>query len=216
MKRLVSYLSVIILLTGFFGINNAFAETLCLKTTAAQNKRTKKVNLKRSFKSVPSNEGCPRGFFSILDTASESTELETGDTVKGVIGGAGVVGLLQFVPISLSKAAPSAIQSEDMVIARVPNLSDITGNCSGAGCLSAFESAKDASVCTGTFDNPTAPVGKLCVYVDVNYGAYDLEVQLMSKSTNPNGGSRFGGGLQWRTTSGYVSKIKANWAYTAP
>ena len=70
----------------------------------------------------------------------------------------------------------------------------------------------------GTFDNPTAPPGKGCVYVDASNFAYQMEVQSVAADDNPIGGSPFGFALQWLTegNAGTISKVKASWAYTAP
>jgi len=190
----------------------SFAEKICL--TSSLNSKTGKITVTKKTTATR----CPSGSTEIFDTASlvASSTMASGETARGVVGGAGLSSILQFVPISLPKSAPVPIQDSDILIANVANLSDLTGNCSSSACASAVQQAKDNELCTGSFDAPTAPSGKLCVYVDVNYAGYDIESQLMAKSSNPNGGSRFGVGLQWRTFGGYNSKIKASWAYTAP
>jgi hypothetical protein len=74
---------------------------------------------------------------------------------------------------------------------------------------------KDETQCTGSFNSPTAPRGKVCIYIDVLYMAYDLQAQLVAAEANPAEGSPYGFGVQWFTASG-TSKVKATWAYTAP
>ena len=190
----------------------SYAEKICIASTL--NKKSGKISVSK--RTAPTK--CPAGSTEILDTGSlgSSSSMVSGETVRGVVGGASTSALLQFVPISLPKAAPAPILNSDIFIAYTVNLSDITGNCTISTCLSESEKAKDAVVCGGSFDAPSAPAGKLCIYVDVNYAAYDIEGQLMAKTSNPNGGSSFGAGLQWNTRSGFNSKIKASWAYTAP
>jgi hypothetical protein len=148
---------------------DTFAEAICVKKIGRKT-RSGTVSLQRSVKKVSSGEACPRGHFLLLDTQTltPATELTQGDTIRGVVGGAGTSSILQFLPISLPTASPVAIMDEDILIANTSNLSDISGGCSGSGCLSEDQKSKNASVCSGNFDNPTAPAGKLCIYVDVN------------------------------------------------
>ncbi len=144
--------------------------------------------------------------------------LPSGTTVRGVVGGWGNTANLSFVTESLPASTTTAIKSQDMIIAHTPRLVSYCESTYVDGvedCLSADELAKDETVCTGSFDNPTAPAGKVCIYVDVMYMAYDLEAQLVAATANPAQGSPFGFGLQWFTASG-TSKVKATWAYTAP
>ena len=145
--------------------------------------------------------------------------LPAGTTVRGVIGGWGNHANLSFVTESLPAATSAAIKTTDMIIAHTPRLVTYCQDTYVNGmqdCLSATEFSKDETVCTGTFDNPTAPAGKVCIYVDVLFEGYDMEAQLVAAVANTSQGSPFGFGLQWYTTAGSTSKVKASWAYTAP
>ena len=192
--------------------STSFAIRVCLKATA--NKTTGKV----TFTKTTSSGSCPSGSTEIIDSDKlpPPSIIPSGTTVRGVTGGSGPSGTLTFVPISLPMPAPQPLTDENIIVANVTDLSDLLGGCTTTGCLSSAEAVKNRASCTGTFDNPTAAAGKLCIYVDVNFGGYDLEGQLLAKSTNPNGGSKSGVGFQWYTDVGVNSKVKASWAYRAP
>lgn len=208
----------------------AHADKLCLQVTVA--KKTGKVSTKKTI--APA---CPKGFTELVDTASfvgpqgaagasgargpsAFDQLPSGTTVRGVIGGWGNQSNLAFFTQSLPASSSTAIKSSDMIIAHTPRLIGFCEDSYGAGgittCLSADELAKNETLCTGTFDNPTAPAGKVCIYPDVFFAGFDMEAQLVAASANPAEGSPFGFGLQWYTEPSSTSKLKASWAYTAP
>lgn len=84
--------------------------------------------------------------------------------------------------------------------------------------------------CTGSFDNPTAPAGKLCVYpgreVDEAANVFfdDAEVANIAKNgegafeayARPIGGGRYGVRIEAKAAAAGVAKFYATWAYTAP
>lgn len=209
-RCLIALLSAVILT----GVTPGYGDKLCLKVSV--NKR-----LKVTTTSVTAPT-CPRGFQAIGEAAERNPfgRLPSGATVRGVIGGSGTPSELTFVTQSLPASGGRAIKTEDMIIAHTPRLVNYCNSNytnAMADCLSADEFAKDERLCTGTFDNPVAPRGKVCIYIDVLFGGFDLEAQLVAAVANSAEGSPFGFGLQWSTAQFIQSsKLKASWAYTAP
>ena len=70
----------------------------------------------------------------------------------------------------------------------------------------------DDASCTGTFANPTAPVGRVCVYVGGTFGLTALDVETW---TTPTIARRAFYVLATKTAS-TPFEFYATWAYTAP
>lgn len=149
--------------------------------------------------------------------ASAFSTIPSGTTVRGVIGGGGNSNTITFVTQSLQAPTSQPIKLHDVIIAHTQKLLTYCSTAyvggSIANCLSGQELAKDHTKCTGTFDAPTAPAGKVCIYIDELYAGYDLEAESAAASVTE--GSLYGFVMQWHTEGNY-SKVKASWAYTAP
>lgn len=73
----------------------------------------------------------------------------------------------------------------------------------------------DDDDCTGTFSNPTAPSGQVCLYVSAVSGIAALEGQVLDPSDSTASRSAFG--VQYNVTNDNGAyRLFAAWAYTAP
>ncbi|MCB0311027.1 MAG: hypothetical protein KDD42_07320, partial [Bdellovibrionales bacterium] len=117
----------------------------------------------------------------------EIAGIPAGTTVYGVVGSAqeGQAGGTYLTTTSLPLAAKSPLLGSDIIVARSIGL---TGGCGGnpTACLSGQESAL-AATCGGTTANPTAPMGKLCVYVDRAVNLTNLEANPLPENNNTYG-----------------------------
>jgi hypothetical protein len=121
---------------------------------------------------------------------SALSPLQAGETVYGVIydegeGGAGPFGTHQSLPIP----APVALDNAHVHV----DVADDAGN-----------------LCTGSYSNPTAPQGYVCVYLNssVNASAHDGFVPAGQPT-------KFGFNMSWTSAAGHYW-TEGSWAYTAP
>lgn len=204
---------------------NAFSDQLC---QAKKIKVNKKGIAKPSIKLVKTAK-CPRGFKALIDLAavlgqgipgpkgdpgvSATDPLPTGKTIVGVIGGdfqqddtnLGDWRVLASLPIS----APAALKEEDVLI---QNNDKVDNDCLGEPCVAASELAKPA-VCTGSFANPSAPQGKLCIYTLSSVNARSL--RSFPVPLNPDAPAR-GISVSWSVMGPGDTFFNGIWAYTAP
>lgn len=135
--------------------------------------------------------------------------LASGTTVRGFIEtGFGGYGSFQAL-------VPQLLTNDDIIIARNKAVTDL---CPDLSCLSDSELEKDASGCTGSFENPTAPGGKVCIYPRLIVAESRVRMEgRVSEDRNffPN--------LFWKshfelvsTVSGVSLQLDGTFAYTAP
>jgi hypothetical protein len=150
--------------------------------------------------------------------------VRSGATVKGVIGGdfpAIPAGPSTDCPNNCSWAgyaslpfpAPNLLTDADVLVDNTTWVSGDTGQTQPV--LSSSESGSPAA-CTGTVANPTAPAGKVCIYIAGGDNADDVAGYSVVPGT---GGSQFGFKLHWVSTgpgSANNTFIDAVWAYHAP
>ena len=67
--------------------------------------------------------------------------------------------------------------------------------------------------CTGNPANPTAPAGKVCIYVSAADHAFNLNGYSVLFGT---GASPYGFKLKWDASTAGDTFVDATWAYTAP
>jgi hypothetical protein len=250
MKQLSLRFLIFAALMGLLLPTSATAEVLCARNAVKPNKKGS-IPLRRSFRSIETGQKCPRGHAELIkletSTGPKGEPGEKGERgVKGDSGekgepgasafdtmptGATIRGVMQpggdDVRIGMFTAViPQTLATGDVVIARNQVLGDA---CDDAGmpnfsCLSDTELAKDASGCTGTVDNPTAPPGKVCIYprsVSVEGRRFESRAGHSSTPNNFLSGYNYffrpyfhvrvvvGGGSAFRWIDG-------TWAYTAP
>lgn len=150
------------------------------------------------------------------DGASSYDAIPSGKTVYGVIGLDGDTSNVTsdwYGFASFPGKVDRLLANEDVIVA---NTSNVDNDCTSASCLNAEEVAA-ASQCTGTVDAPTAPAGKVCIYVKQlrtanmtpgSLGAYALA----GTSATFTPGFMLGYGTN---ATGDVY-LRAVWAYTAP
>jgi hypothetical protein len=139
--------------------------------------------------------------------------LPSGKTLRGAVGADfdaaaaigdwGAIATLQF-------PAPVALGDADVYI-------DVDGWTSGDDGQVKPEPADDEAdgntVCTGSPETPTAPAGKVCVYV----AGGDNAIEVSGYSVRPGADkSPYGFKLAWTNKNVGDTFIDAVWAYTAP
>ena len=152
--------------------------------------------------------------------------------------------LIRSLASSISRAAATARCAGSAASSGAPNADDTLSDWSGSTITLPFRASVGLGVddvgvsaggvelpdCTGSFDNPTAPAGKLCVYpgreVDEAANVFfdDAEVANIAKNgegafeayARPIGGGRYGVRIEAKAAAAGVAKFYATWAYTAP
>jgi Collagen triple helix repeat (20 copies) len=135
--------------------------------------------------------------------------LPTGRTIHGVVGGdfhaydnsASDFGIDVTFPIP----APAGVSDSDVFV----NVASWQGN---AGQTAPTTSDTDPG-CNGTPENPTAPAGKVCIYVSGADHAFNLAGYSVLFGT---GASPYGFKLKWDASQTGDTFVDATWAYTAP
>jgi hypothetical protein len=143
--------------------------------------------------------------------------VEPGVTVRGVIGGdyevptgTNCTDNCDFGGYaSLPFPARSGLGDDDVL---VDNQSWTTSGGQVLPDLDASESGSNAA-CTGTAQNPTAPAGKVCIYIAGGDNASAVKGVSVMPGT---GTSRYGFKIVWSTTHDEDTFIDAVWAYRAP
>jgi hypothetical protein len=151
--------------------------------------------------------------------ALQSAPLRSGTTVRGVVGGdfegfaATPGGPCENncdwgTDMSLPFPAPVGLTDADVLV----DTSLCGTDC--PGITAASSEANSATTCTGTVAAPTAPAGKVCIYVA---GAANA-VNVVGYSVIPgsSGASKYGFKLAWVSTTADDTFIDAVWAYRAP
>jgi hypothetical protein len=133
----------------------------------------------------------------------------SGRTIRGAVGGdfdAAAVVLDWGVITSLPAKAANSLSDSDVFI-------NVSGWQSGAvGQVQPTTTDANAG-CTGTPANPTAPAGKVCIYVAGGDNATDVQ----GYSVLPGiGASPYGFKLKWTNATTGDTFIDAVWAYQAP
>jgi len=133
----------------------------------------------------------------------------SGRTIRGAVGGDfdAAAALTDWgVIVSLPSKARNALSDDEVFI-------NVAGWQSGdVGQVQPTTTDTDAG-CTGTPANPTAPAGKVCIYVAGGDNAQDVNGYSVLPGT---GASPYGFKLKWENTGTGDTFIDAVWAYTAP
>jgi hypothetical protein len=109
--------------------------------------------------------------------------------------------------VSLPAPAPVAFGNE---LTEVKNNTVVDNECGGGPCLHEEELVYSNN-CTGTFENPTASPGWICIYPQGASNADQIRGLAM-----PAGSSRYGFLVRWKNPSVGATYFRGVWAYTAP
>jgi hypothetical protein len=140
--------------------------------------------------------------------ASALNPVPSGKTIRGVVGG----DFHQYdatvrdfaVDVSMPIPAANALGDNDVSV-------DVAG-WQGTGAPPT--SIDNDPGCAGTPANPTAPSGKVCIYVSVSSGATNLGGYSVMAGA---GASPYGFKLKWDSLAmDSDTLVDATWAYTAP
>lgn len=197
------------------GVSFTREERKFIRTTARKiaNKRQKNT-IKWLQPQIDANKAAIANTFTKAETdARIDTQrfavVPSGTTIAGAVGGDFDAhnNLLDWgVIVSLPAPAASPLSDAEVAI-------DVSGWVSGdVGQVQPTTSDTDPG-CTGTPAEPTAPTGKVCVYVAGGDNAQDVNGYSVLPGT---GASPFGFKLAWTNTGPGDTFIDAVWAYTAP
>jgi Collagen triple helix repeat (20 copies) len=136
-----------------------------------------------------------------------------GQTIRGAVGGdfhafdstASDFG----VDVTLPMAAPVPLGDDDVAV-----VDDFWQNGGGQTAPTSADQADAAcSTAPGTLDNPTAPPGKVCIYITGADHAFNVEGLSVRFGTEE---SKYGFKLKWDASTQGDTFVDAVWAYTAP
>jgi len=133
-------------------------------------------------------------------------------TVKGVVGGRfmdqgmGIVTRKYMVHETLRGEAPLLFTNENVIVKN-------TAACgANPACIHVEDSAAVLQdKCTGSFENPTAPIGIVCIYPSAISNAEEIRGYAI-----PNDAGRQGFALEWEGPLAGQSRVEATYAYKAP
>jgi hypothetical protein len=138
--------------------------------------------------------------------------LASGRTIRGAVGGdfhAYTNEAADFgIDVSLQIPAANALGDDQVFV-------NVAGWQGEAGQTQPTTTDTDPG-CTGSPSNPTAPAGKVCIYVSEGDDALDLNGSSVLFGT---GASPYGFKLEWdppAVVGGTNTFVDATWAYTAP
>jgi hypothetical protein len=145
---------------------------------------------------------------SFLQGQLQFATVPSGRTIRGAVGGDfdAAANLTDWgVVVSLPAAARNALGDNDVYV-------NVALWSTGDGQTQ--PTTTDTNVgCTGTLAAPTAPAGKVCIYVAGGDNATDLNGYSVRPGT---GRSRYGFKLSWTNATPGDTFIDAVWAYHAP
>jgi hypothetical protein len=132
-----------------------------------------------------------------------------GQTLRGAIGGdfhafdstASDFGVDMTMPMF----APVGLSDDDVFVN--------VAHWQNAGGQTAPTTTDTNAGCTGTPENPTAPPGKVCIYVSGADHAFNVAGLSVLFGT---GASKYGFKLKWDASTAGDTFVDATWAYTAP
>jgi hypothetical protein len=109
------------------------------------------------------------------------------------------------VDVSLPLPAPVGLTDDDVFV----NVTTWTGD----GSQTTPTTTDTDPGCDGTLDTPTAPAGKVCIYVSGADHAFNLNGYSVRFGTEA---SKYGFKLKWDASTQGDTFVDAVWAYTAP
>jgi hypothetical protein len=143
------------------------------------------------------------------DSAALQAAVPSGATIQGAVGGdfdAHAAVLDWGVVVSLPLRARNYLTDADVFV-------NTNGWGSGAAGQVKPITTDTSPGCTGTRANPTAPAGKVCIYVTGGDNAQAVKGVSIVPGT---GGNPLGFKLAWTNTGTGDTFVEGTWAYRAP
>lgn len=143
------------------------------------------------------------------DGVSALDAVPSGQTIRGAVGAdfdASVFPSDWGTDMTLPMRAANNLADGDVAV-------NVAGQQQNAGQTPATSSDAADAACTGTPEAPTAPAGKVCIYVSGADNAVNVHgVSVLFGA----GASPFGFKIVWDVLHGGDTFVDATWAYTAP
>jgi hypothetical protein len=141
--------------------------------------------------------------------ASALSPVPSGKTIRGAVGGDfhAYDGFIRDFAVDVTLPIPAANALGDDAVSV-----NVSGWQNDGGQTPPTTTDTDPG-CTGTPANPTAPAGKVCIYVSVADNAFDLGGCSVLQGA---GVSPYGFQLRWNSTAEGDTLVDGTWAYTAP
>lgn len=161
---------------------------------------------------VPTSFTGPRG-------ESAFDAIPSGKTVYGVIGNDldDATGGKDFYGFaSLPAPTSQVLTSEDVIVA---STEAVDNDCVGSADCRVAAEVSVSSVCTGTALTPTAPAGKVCIYVARLSSSRIAAGSIAAYIVQPGSGTPTitpGFMVGWNSSAAGDTYLRAVWAYTAP
>jgi hypothetical protein len=142
--------------------------------------------------------------------ASALNPVPSGKTIRGVVGGDfhayDAMARVFAVDVTLPIPAANALGNDDVYV-------NVAGWQNDGVGQTAPTTTDTSPGCTGTPANPTAPPGKVCIYVSIADNAFNVRGGSVLAGA---GASPYGFKLKWDSTLDGDTLVDATWAYTAP
>ena len=211
MRRILSLIAVVAIVS-LSGVGTAVASHLVVRSSDIVDFAIRNVDLgSASVNSrVIQNGSVGRGDLSTsLQGQLQWVTVPSGRTIRGAVGGDfdAAANLTDWgVVVSLPSRARNALGDDDVYVV-------VTTWTSGAVGQTQPTTTDTNAGCTGTVTSPTAPAGKVCIYVAGGDNATDLNGYSVRPGT---GRSPYGFKLAWTNAVPGDTFIDAVWAYRAP
>jgi hypothetical protein len=211
MRRILSLIAVVAVVS-LSGVGTAVASHLVVRSSDIVDYTIRNVDLGTAAVNsrVIQNGSVGRGdLSSALQGQLSWVTVPSGRTIRGAVGGdfdAAATLTDWGVVVSLPSRARNALGDGDVYVV-------VTTWTSGAIGQTPPTTTDTSATCTGSVTSPTAPAGKVCIYVAGGDNATDLNGYSVRPGT---GRSPYGFKLSWTNATTGDTFIDAVWAYHAP
>lgn len=211
MRRILSIVAVVAVVS-LMGVGSTVATHLVVRSSDIVDYGIRNIDIATAAVNsrVIQNGSVGRGDLSTaLQGQLQWATVPSGRTIRGAVGGdfdAAAVLTDWGAVVSLPARARNALDDDDVYVV-------VTTWSSGAAGQTQPTTTDTNGGCTGTLGAPTAPAGKVCIYVAGGDNATDLNGYSVRPGT---GASPYGFKLSWTNTATGDTFIDAVWAYRAP
>jgi hypothetical protein len=212
MRRILT-LVALVAVVSLSGVGSAVATHLVVRSSDIVDYGIRNVDIATAAVNsrVIQNGSVGRGDLSTaLQAQLQWASVPSGRTIRGAVGGdfdaAGPTPTDWGVVVSLPARARNALDDDDVYV-------NVTTWTSGDAGQTQPTTTDTNAGCSGSLSAPTAPAGKVCIYVAGGDNATDLNGYSVRPGT---GASPYGFKLSWTNTELGDTFIDAVWAYRAP